>query len=199
MADLVKLLAKEPFTKFSRRYLRLVSRKELTPGELVLLLVVADKTVSWRRLWLQASYADLSELTGMTRKGLVAVIDRLVQTDLLVRKPFGQSYSYALVPDGMTGAQVLAVCDVDNVELPVTSGNSCLLPEVTASADLSYIDSKKGLRKASPSVDRGMRSRARSSCSTCHGEGWVVIVAADGYSESVAPCPCTSSSSSETL
>ena len=194
MTDPLKLLLKEPFSRFSRRYLKMVAAGDLTPGDLLVLLFVADRTVSWRRLWEELSYSDYEEGTGLTRKGVAGVVRRLVALDLLVRKRVGQSYAYALVPQGMTGAQVLTICrarGVDNPDQLVTSGNQYQLPEVTTSAGPTYIDLKKGLRTASGRVDKGLRGKASPDCPQCHGEGWVIATMADGFTSSAAPCACT--------
>ena len=86
MTDPLKLLLREPFSRFSRRYLKMVASGDLTAGDLLVLLFVADKTVSWRRLWEELSYTDFEEGTGMTRKGVAGVVRRLMALDLLVRK-----------------------------------------------------------------------------------------------------------------
>ena len=193
MTDPLKLLLREPFSRFSRRYLKMVASGDLTAGDLLVLLFVADKTVSWRRLWEELSYTDFEEGTGMTRKGVAGVVRRLMALDLLVRKRVGQSYAYALVPNAMKGSQVLALCgpsSVDNSVQLVTSGNQHQLPQVTTSADPTYIDLKKELRTASGRVDKGLRGKASPECPKCHGEGWVIGVLVDGFTEAVARCPC---------
>ncbi|MDT0633190.1 MarR family transcriptional regulator [Rubrivirga litoralis] len=193
MTDPVKLLLREPFSRFSRRYLKMVAAGDLTPGDLLILLFVADRTVSWRRLWEELSYSDFETGTGLTRKGIAGIVKRLVALDLLVRKRVGQSYAYALVPNSMTGLQVLAsdrLRSVDNSDQLVTSGNQYQLPQVTTSADLSYIDPKKELRRERPPVDKGLKGKAAHDCADCHGEGWIVATLSDGFTEAVSRCPC---------
>ena len=193
MTDPIKLLLREPFSRFSRRYLKMVAAGDLTAGDLLVLLFVADRTVSWRRLWEELSYSDFEAGTGLTRKGVAAVVRRLVTLDLLVRKRVGQSYAYALVPNAMTGSQVLALDGSDDVDNPVqlvTSGNQYQLPQVTTSADLSYISPKKESRRPLGRVDKGLKGKANPTCGRCHGEGWVVSVLSDGFTEAVSRCPC---------
>lgn len=201
MLDPVQSLLKEPFTRLSRRFLKLLAAGEVTAGELVVLLVIADRTISWQRLWTQLSYTELEEATGMTRKGLGTIVERLCEADLIVRKPVGRSFAYALVPKHVTAVQLLGAMSTGSVDnsakraLPSsTSGDSHRLPQVDDPADLSFVF-KKGIRTGSARavrrVDKGLSARASGQCGRCHGEGWIVLVADDGFTESVARCPCT--------
>ncbi|HEX9952793.1 MAG TPA: hypothetical protein VGB53_13555 [Rubricoccaceae bacterium] len=194
MSRPIDILSAEPFTRLSRRFLKMVAKGELTPGDLLVLLVVADKTVSWKRLWQELSYTDLETATGMSRKGLTAIVTRLTDADLIVRKAKGRSFEYALVPAGWTGDQVLASStaeDVNNPVVVVTSGNRHRLPEVDDRADRSMYFPKKTLKNGRRPVDEGMKGKAEPTCALCRGEGWVVTIAADGFTESVSRCLCT--------
>ena len=201
MLDPVQSLLKEPFTRLSRRYLKLLAAGEITAGELIVLLVIADKTISWQRLWTQLSFTDLQDATGMSRKGLGTIIERLGEADLIVRKSVSRSFAYALVPKHVTAAQLLEATVAQNVDnsaerarLSSTSGNHDRLPQVDDPAVLSFVFKKgisTGSARAVRRVDKGLSAHASSLCERCHGEGWIVLVAADGFTESVARCPCT--------
>lgn len=200
MTDPIKLLLREPFTRLSRRFLSLAADGTITPAEHLLVTAIADKTVSWRRLWEKLTYSELQTATGLSRQKIRDGLEALHRADILVRKPVGRSYAYALVPPGMTAAQMEALyvargagLSVDNVESSVYSVDRDRSTHKTDLGAGTYIDLKKELRRASGHVDRGLKEKADTSCPNCEGEGWVVRVLADGFTEEVARCPCTGS------
>ena len=205
VSDPLQPLLKEPFSRLSRRYLKLAGTRKITPADVLVLLSVADKTVSWRRLWAELSYSDIEDATGLSRRHVGRTISGLLTAGLLARKTLGDGHTYALVPEGWTAAEVIAASasmGVDKSELSASAvGTSCPQYQghhVPSSADPSFVF-KKRLKKAAGAavlVDNGLRARASSSCPTCGGEGWVVSVLADGFTEAVAPCPCTSETAS---
>ena len=191
MTDPLRLLSKEPFTKLQRRFLKALAEKKITPGEFVVLAVVADRTVSWRRLWEELSYTDLEEASGLSRRHVGRAVQRLLSLNLLARKELGQGFAYAIVPSGWTTSQLLAACDVDNAEEVGTSGPYHQGHHVpTSGAPSSIHEIKEGLRRPSGHVDKGLGSRAHTTCPDCGGDGWVVHVEPDGFTESVSRCVC---------
>ena len=198
MTDPLKLLLREPFTRLSRRFLALAADGTISPAEHLLLTAIADKTVSWRRLWEKLSYSELQTATGLSRQKIRDGLDALHKADILVRKPVGRSYAYALVPPGMTADQMEvlylskgAAAGVDNPNLSVYSVDRHRSTHETDLRSDTYIDPKKGLRRASGHVDGGLKGKASPRCSSCDGEGWIVTVLADGFTEEVSRCPCT--------
>ena len=191
------------FTRFPRRYLKLASDKQITPAEVLVLLYVADVTVAYQRLWESISYNDLAEGTGITRRHVVRAVDSLLDGDLLVRKELGQGFTYALVPEGWTAAEVLAANDVDNRIEVVTSGHHHQGHDVTTSGPDTYIVSKEGYKnglrpvdkstgvrgRAGVLVDQGPSANADRACKLCRGSGWVYHER-DGQT-AVSYCPCT--------
>lgn len=191
MSDLVKLLTKEPFTRLTRRYLQAAADGQITPAQFLVLTAVADKTVSWRRPWERLSNGDIKAMTGLSHQGVRDAVAALVEINLLVRKPVDNTFAYALVPIGMTGAEVMARWGVDNPARGVNSVEGGLSTELGVSADSTYISLKKDLRRACGPVDKGLMAKAEETCPECLGNGWVVTVEADGFTEAVARCPCT--------
>ena len=195
MSDPLKLLLKEPFTRLSRRFLALAADGTLTPAEHLLATAVADKTVSWRRLWEELTYDDLQDATGLSRQKVRDGLAALRAANVLARKPVGRSFAYALVPIGMTVAELEALAGpefrVDKDGTSVYSGDRGQSTQETVPADPTYIVSKKDIRRPGGRVDKGLRASADTACSKCHGEGWIVLVEADGFTESVARCLCT--------
>lgn len=194
MSRPIDLLTAEPFTRLSRRFLKMVAKGELTAGDLLVLLVVADRTVSWKRLWTEMSFTDLEAATGLSRKALSTIVTRLAEADLIVRKAKGRSFEYALVPAGWTGEQVLTsstVEGVDNVAASSTSGTRHRSTQVDDRVDRSMYSLKKNSKNGRGPVDGGLKGKAVPTCALCRGEGWVVTVAADGFTEAVSRCLCT--------
>lgn len=200
-SDLQTLLTREAFSRVARRYLKLVASGEITHAEYVLLSFVADRTVSWRQLWRELSYDDLQRGTGLSRQKVADAVASLDALNLIARKRLGRGHAYALVPSGLTSEQVLTVADdVDNhvaaPESSVYSVDRSQSTDKTGSPILSSSIYKKTSKKAAGAaarrVDKGLSSRASSQCEECHGEGWIVLVEPDGFTESVARCPCTS-------
>lgn len=188
MSRAIDLLLAESFTRLSRRFLKALADRTITHADFVVLVVVADKTVSWKQLWTELSNADVIEATGLSHQGVRNSVKRLVKADLLVRRPKGQSYEYALVPKGHSAAAMLAV---DNPDQAPNSVEKYPPTQLRGKADPSFVFSKKQVRTGKGPVDGGRKGKADPACARCTGEGWVVTVAADGFTEAVAPCLCT--------
>ena len=198
MTDPLKLLLREPFTRLSRRFLALAADGTVTPAEHLLLTAIADKTVSWRRLWEKLTYTELQAATGLSRQKVRDGLDALRRADILVRKPIGRSFAYALVPPGMTADQMEvlylskgATASVDKSESSVYSVDRSRSTHKTDLGRATYIDLKKDLRRASGRVDEGLKGKASPLCPACGGEGWTITVLADGFTEEVDRCACT--------
>ena len=198
MMDPLKLLLREPFTRLSRRFLTLAADGTITPAEHLLLTAIADKTVSWRRLWEKLTYTELQSATGLSRQKVRDGLEALHRADILVRKPIGRSFAYALVPPGMTADQMEvlylskeAAVSVDNSESSVYSVDRDRSTHKTDLGQATYIDLKKDLRRGSARVDKGLKGKASPLCTACSGEGWTITVLADGFTEEVARCACT--------
>ena len=207
MSEPLDLLLREPFTRLSRRYLQLLASGSVSLAEFVLLLAITDKTVSWKRLWETLSYSDLQDATGLSRQKVADGLAALLDQERIVRKPLGRSFTYALVPHGMTAAQLLAHCDrASGVDISAEIVNSVDRHQSTHKTDRdadTYIrskePSKKGLRpvdkstssrgRAAMLVDVGPSDRADSTCSICAGSGWVHLE--ERGQLALAHCPCT--------
>lgn len=199
MSDPLKVLLAQPFTRLSRRYLQLLAKGSISLAEFALLVAIADKTVSWKRLWETLSYGDLQETTGLSRQKVADGLAALLNQGRIVRKPIGQSYTYALVPEGWTAAQLLGHCEVDKVEVVVNSVDRHQSSELTGSSIDTFSSNKetpkKGLRPVDKStssrgragvlVDVGPGEHANAACKLCSGSGWVTM------DDGVAYCPCT--------
>ena len=200
VSDPLKLLLDEHFTRLTRRYLRLAGAGKITPAEYLLLAAVADKTVSYKRPFWAFSIADLTRTTGLSHQGVKNAVASLIGADLLSRKPKGQSYSYGIVPEGMTADEFLAFYEtpkaavetVDNVGAPGNSVAGGVATQLLGSERPSSMYSfKKGIKKGSARVDKGVQGKADPTCPECHGEGWLFYDEADGHPSSASPCVCT--------
>lgn len=204
MSDPLKVLLAQPFTRLSRRYLQLLAKGSISLAEFALLVAIADKTVSWKRLWETLSYGDLQVATGLSRQKVADGLAALLNQGRIVRKPIGQSYTYALVPEGWTASQLLAHCDVDKVRVVVNSVDRDQSTELTGSAVDTFSSNKESLKKGLRPVDKSTSSRGRAgvlvdvgpgehadqACKLCRGSGWVPMEDDHGAT-AVAYCPCT--------
>ena len=121
MTDPLKHLLRDAFTRMPRRYLGLLASGVITPAEYALLSAIADRTLSWKRLWEKLSFTELQRATGLSRQKVSDAVRSLETGGLIVRKKAGRSYAYALVPEGVESAYLLDNSSVDNAKTSVNS------------------------------------------------------------------------------
>ena len=73
---------------------------EITHAERKFLYWIADQTRSWGRPCVRASLSDLARGTGLSRRWVVEVRDRLVERGLVVQCQDGNSYLYGVSDPG---------------------------------------------------------------------------------------------------
>lgn len=188
MQDTLKHLKRQGFTRVLRYHLNLLQRRTITHAEYVVLAFLADKTLSWSRLWEQLSLSDFQRGCALSRQGVVDALDQLQSLQLIVRKPVGRSYAYAIVPEGLDPQLML----VDKAKVVVNSVDQHQSTQLTDRGRSSSYVVKKKEKKGEGLVDNQLGRRAAPTCEKCRGTGWAT--APDG--SGVYRCPCVMEHSS---